>query len=141
MISLWHFLAVGAALFGIGLIGFLTRRNFITMFLCAEMMMQGVVLNFLAFGRYHGDMTGQIFALFIVTVAACEAGLALALFLTLYRRGKSLDSGDWQTLREEGVSATIDAEPLALPTESMEYPHLPPAGARPHPTVEETAGV
>src|SRR5581483_5832511 len=87
VISLWHFLAVGAALFGIGLVGFLTRRNLITMFLCAEMMVQGVILNLLAFGKYHGHVGGQVFALFIVTVAACEAALALALFLTLYRRG------------------------------------------------------
>ena len=77
MIGLNHYLAVGAALFGIGLVGFLTRRNLITMFLCAEMMLQGVVLNLLAFGMHHGHIGGQVFALFIVTVAACEAGLAL----------------------------------------------------------------
>jgi NADH-quinone oxidoreductase subunit K len=130
VISVWHFLAVGAALFGLGLVGFLTRRNFITMFLCAEMMLQGVVLNFLAFGRYHGHLGGQVFGLFIVTVAACEAGLALALFLMLYRRGKSLDSGDWQDVREDGLPPTIDTEPLAIPVEP-EYPKLQPAGRQP----------
>ena len=138
MIPVWHFLAVGAILFGIGLVGFLTRRNLITMFLCAEMMMQGVVLNLVAFSRYHGNMGGQVFALFIITVAACEAGLALALFLTVYRRGRSLDSGDWQAVREAGVPPSVDAEPLPLPEPEPEYPTLPPAGAKPE---EEPARV
>jgi NADH-quinone oxidoreductase subunit K len=137
VISLWHFLAVGAALFGLGLVGFLTRRNLITMFLCAEMMMQGVILNLVAFGKYHGHIGGQVFALFIVTVAACEAALALALFLTLYRRGKSLDSGDWQAVREAGVPPAVDTEPLPPPVPEEPYPHLPPAGAKP--TEEEPA--
>lgn len=131
MISLWHFLAVGAVLFGLGLIGFLTRRNLITMFLCAEMMLQGVVLNFLAFGRYHGNMSGQVVGLFIVTVAACEAGLALALFLVLYRRGKTLDSADWQTVREAGLPPTVDAEPLPSPPAEASSPTLPVAGRLP----------
>lgn len=134
MIGLWHFLAVGAVLFGLGLIGFLTRRNLITMFLSAELMLQGVVLNLLAFGRYHGTLHGQAFGLFIVTVAACEAGLALALFLMLYRRGKTLDSGDWQAVREAGVPAAVDTDPLPLPSTVDELPHLPVAGRLPdHP--------
>jgi len=131
MISLWHFLAVGVVLFGLGLIGFLTRRNLITMFLCAEMMLQGVVLNFLAFGRYHGNMSGQVFGLFIITVAACEAGLALALFLTLYRKGKSLDSADWQTVREAGLPPMVDTDPLPLPPAEPPPPTLPVAGRLP----------
>ena len=131
MIPVWHFLAVGAILFGIGLVGFLTRRNLITVFLCAEMMMQGVVLNLVAFSRYHGNMGGQVFALFIITVAACEAGLALALFLTVYRRGKSLDSGDWQSVREAVVPPMVDTEPLPEPEPEPAYPMLPPAGAKP----------
>lgn len=138
MIPVWHFLVVGAVLFGIGLVGFLTRRNLITMFLCAEMMMQGVVLNLVAFSRYHGNMGGQVFALFIITVAACEAGLALALFLTVYRRGKSLDSGDWQAVREAGVPPVVDAEPLPEPEPEPAYPMLPPAGTKPE---EEPARV
>lgn len=131
MISLWHFLAVGAALFGIGMVGFLTRRNLITMFLSAEMMLQGVVINLLAFGRYHGSLNGQVFGLFIVTVAACEAGLALAMFLMLYRRGKSLDSGDWQTVREAGVAPTLDTDPLPQIPLELDVPKLPVAGRLP----------
>jgi NADH-quinone oxidoreductase subunit K len=140
VIGLWHYLAVAAALFGIGLVGFLTRRNLIVMFLCAEMMLQGVAINLVAFARYHGNLQGQVFVLFIVAVAACEAAVALALFLMLYRRGKSLDSSDWQSLREVGVPPAVDADPL--PAEPLtEKPQLAPAGVRPAPTAtgEEAA--
>jgi len=130
VIGLWHYLAVAAALFGIGLVGFLTRRNMIIMFLCAEMMLQGVAINLVAFARYHGNLHGQVFVLFLLAVAACEAGIALALFLMLYRRGKSLDSSDWQSLRELGVPPPIDTEPLVKETPSEE-PTLQPAGVRP----------
>jgi NADH-quinone oxidoreductase subunit K len=139
-ITLWHFLAVAAALFGIGLVGFLTRRNLITMFLCAEMMLQGVAINFVAFARYHANLQGQVFVMFILAVAACEAGVALALFLNLYRRRRSLDSSEWQELRELGVPPAIDAEPLEEPKEEP-LPVLTPAGARPTPTAEEAARV
>ena len=132
MITLWHFLAVGAALFALGLVGFLTRRNLITMFLSAELMLQGVVLNLLAFGRFHGALSGQVTGLFVVTVAACEAGLAMALFLMLYRRGRSLDSGDWQQVREPGVAPAADPDPLPVPPVEDE-PKLPVAGVKPEP--------
>jgi NADH-quinone oxidoreductase subunit K len=138
-ITLWHFLAVAAALFGIGFVGFLTRRNLITMFLCAEMMLQGVAINFVAFARYHGNLQGQVFVMFILAVAACEAGVALALFVSLYRRQRSLDSSDWQDLRELGVPPTVDDEPLEQ-TKVEPDPLLPPAGARPEPTTTTTAG-
>jgi NADH-quinone oxidoreductase subunit K len=141
MISLWHYLAVAAALFGIGLVGFLTRRNLITMFLCAEMMLQGVGINFVAFARFHGNLHGQVFVLFIVAVAACEAGIALALFLMLYRRAKSLDASQWQSLREFGVPPVVDTEPLELAEPEPELERLPPAGVRPAPSVEEAARV
>jgi NADH-quinone oxidoreductase subunit K len=137
-ITLWHFLAVAAALFGIGLVGFLTRRNLITMFLCAEMMLQGVAINFVAFARYHGNLQGQAFVLFILAVAACEAGVALALFLNLYRRQRSLDASDWQELRELGVPPAVDAEPLPVAKGEAD-PTLPPAGVRPLPPATENA--
>jgi NADH-quinone oxidoreductase subunit K len=138
VITLWHYLAVAAALFGIGLVGFLTRRNIITMFLCAEMMLQGVAINFVAFARYHANLQGQVFVLFIVAVAACEAAVALALVLMLYRRGKTLDASDWQSLRELGVPPAVDAEPLP-PAPAPEEILLPPAGVRPKPATEEEA--
>ncbi len=132
MISVWHYLAVAAVLFALGLVGFLTRRNLITMFLSAELMLQGVVLNLLAFARFHANMSGQVFALFVVTVAACEAGIAMALFISLYRRNKSLDATLWQQLRETGVPATTDAEKLPTPPpELADDPKLPAAGKKP----------
>jgi NADH-quinone oxidoreductase subunit K len=131
MIGLWHYLAVAAILFGIGLVGFLTRRNLITMFLCAEMMLQGVAINFVAFARYHGNLEGQVFVLFILAVAACEAGIALALILMLYRRGKTLDVSSWQELRELGVPPTIDIEPLPPAAIESADPQLTPAGRKP----------
>jgi NADH-quinone oxidoreductase subunit K len=131
VITLYHFLAVGAILFGLGFIGFLTRRNLITMFLSAELMLQGVLLNFLAFGYFHGNLTGQVFALFIITVAACEAGLGLALFLVLYRRSRTLDSAEWQNVREAGLPPTVDTDPLDKPELEEAMPTLPVAGRKP----------
>ena len=131
MIPLSHYLAVGATLFVLGMVGVLTRRNLIILFLSAEMMLQGVTLNLVAFARQHGNLQGQVFALFIITVAACEAGLALALILMLYRRGKSLDVSIWQELREAGQEPALDSEPLPPPPPELPQPHLVPTGAKP----------
>jgi NADH-quinone oxidoreductase subunit K len=128
---LQDYLVVGAILFVLGMIGFLTRRNLIIMFLSAEMMLQGVTVNLVAFARQRGNLQGQSFTLFIVTVAACEAGIALALILTLYRSRKSLDVSLWQDLREAGQDAAIDTEPLPGMPEAMTFPHLTPAGPEP----------
>src|SRR5215468_11252307 len=95
-VPLHHYLVVGAILFVLGMIGFLARRNLIVMFLCAEMMLQGVAINLCAFARYRGNLQGQAFVLFILTVAACEAGIALALVLVLYRSRHTLDVSAWQ---------------------------------------------
>src|SRR2546425_10473115 len=102
VIPLHHYLVIGAILFALGMVGFLARRNLIVMFLCAEMMLQGVALNLCAFARFRGNLQGQSFVLFIVTVAACEAAIALALILMLYKRKGSLDVSLWQELREPG---------------------------------------
>jgi NADH-quinone oxidoreductase subunit K len=138
MIPVSYYLAVGAGLFVLGLVGFLARRNLIVMFLCAELMLQGVALNFVAFSRHHGNLHGQVFTLFIITVAACEAGLALALILVLYRRKKSLDVSAWQDLREQGMEATVDAEPFPRAAIEAPPPNLPPAGREPVRTEEVT---
>jgi NADH-quinone oxidoreductase subunit K len=131
MITLPHYLAVGAILFVLGLIGFLTRRNLIVMFLSAELMLQGVAVNLVAFARHHGNMHGQVFTLFIITVAACEAAIALALILTLYRRKRTLDVSDWQDLREPDLEPMRDVEPLPPGEREEPLPHLPPAGVEP----------
>src|SRR5260370_27686699 len=109
--ALHNFLVVGAILFALGLIGFLARRNLIIMFLSAEMMLQGVAINLCAFARYRGNLQGQSFVLFVLTVAACEAGVALALILMLYKARHTLDVSVWQDLREPAQDPTVDEEP------------------------------
>jgi NADH-quinone oxidoreductase subunit K len=131
VISVSHYLAVGAVLFCLGLVGCLTRRNLIVMFLSAELMLQGVAINFVAFSRHHGNLHGQVFTLFVIAVAACEAGIALALFLTLYRRKRSLDVSLWQALREPGLPVVTDTEPLPPGPAEAPLPHLAPAGVEP----------
>lgn len=98
------YLIVGAALFVLGLVGFVSRRNLIIMFLCTELMFQGIVINLAAFGRYplSGPPTldGQAFALFLLAVAASEAALGLALVVLLYRHRGTLDAGAWSSLKD-----------------------------------------
>src|SRR4051812_49581443 len=97
-----NYLLVGSALMILGMIGFLARRNLIVMFLSAEMMLQGTAMTLVGFGRYHGNWNGQVFTIVILTVAACEASIALALILILFHRRASLDVSLWQELREPG---------------------------------------
>ncbi len=92
-------MVVGAILFGIGVIGFVTRRNLIIMFLCTEVMFQGVLVNFVAMGLIRGNLQGQVFGLFILVIAAVEAGLGLAIIVMLYRRRGTLDSEQLRTMR------------------------------------------
>ena len=133
------YLLIGGALLAIGMLGFLARRNLIVMFLSAEMMLQGVSLSLVGFGRYHGNWNGQIFTIVILTVAACEASIALALILVLYNRRSSLDVSLWQEIREPG-QPLVTPDPISegepyLPEPGPEsYPHLTPAGVEPaHP--------
>lgn len=126
------YLAVGAILFGLGLVGFLSRRNMIVMFLAAEMTLQGISVSLVAWGRYHNDWGGQILTIFILTVAACEAAIALALVLTLYRRSGKLDIVVWQNLRESNLPAYVDHElPEDLQADEAHWPTLTPAGVEP----------
>ncbi len=99
-VSLSYFLLTSAAMFIIGLVGFLTRRNLIVMFLCTELMFQAAAIAFIAFGRFHLDVSGQVFVIFILTVAAAEAALALALVVLLHRRRETLNAEAWSELRE-----------------------------------------
>jgi NADH-quinone oxidoreductase subunit K len=130
-VPIHHYLVVGAILFVLGLIGFLTRRNLIVLFLSAEMMLQGVTINLVAFARYRGNLQGQSFTLFILAVAACEAAIALALILLLYKRRHSLDVSLWQELREADQEPTLDEEPLPPAPHAEPSPRLPPAGVEP----------
>lgn len=136
--SLQNYLVVGAILFALGMVGFLARRNLIIMFLSAEMMLQGVTLNLVAFAFHRGNLQGQVFVLFILTVAACDAAVALALILMLYRSRHSLDVSLWQELREPGQEPTTDDEPLTPELPEAPLPRLTPSGIEPEPVVEDT---
>lgn len=134
---LFNYLCVGAILFVLGLVGFLVRRNMIVMFLCAEMMLQGVSVSLIGWGRYHADWGGQMLVIFIITVAACEAGIAMALILMLAQRTGKLDSTLWQDLREEGLPAYVDREVPEERADDQVWPTLTPAGRRPEIDLEQ----
>jgi NADH-quinone oxidoreductase subunit K len=97
--ALAHFLGTGAILFVLGMVGFLTRRNLIVMFLCTEMMFQGVVVSLGAFSYFHANVTGQTFVIFVLTIAAAEAALALGLVVFLFRRKRTLDAAAWAAMK------------------------------------------
>ena len=93
-------LLTSAVMFAVGMVGFLTRRNMILMFLCTELMFQASAIAMIAFGRMHLNPEGQVFVIFILTVAAAEAALALGLVVLLYRRKPTLDAEAWSELKE-----------------------------------------
>ena len=93
------YLIVGTVLFALGLVGFLSRRNLIVIFLCTEVMFQGVVVTSTAFARHYGNLEGQAFALFLLVIAAVEAGLALGMVMLLFRRRGTLDADVWSAMR------------------------------------------
>jgi len=130
--SAWNdYLIVGALLFTLGLVGFLARSNLIVMFLCAELMLQGVSLTLVGFSAFHGTWGGQVFAIFSLALAAAEAGIALALFVVLFRRGHSLDVSICQDLREADQPAVIDESAGDENPPEPSWPHLPQAGQLP----------
>ena len=98
-VALQYYLAVGGIMFAIGMIGFMSRRNLIVMFLCTELMFQGVAINLIAFGRYWTDLSGQAFVIFVLVIAAAEASLALGLVVLLFRQRNTLDADAWRELR------------------------------------------
>ena len=92
-------LILGAVLFAFGVIGFLSRRNLIVIFLSTEVMFQGVIVSAVAFARMHRHLEGQAFGLFLLVIAAVEAGLALGLVVLLFRRKGTLDAEAWSVMR------------------------------------------
>jgi NADH-quinone oxidoreductase subunit K len=124
-------LVVGAILFALGLVGILARRNLIVMFLSAELMLQGVSVSLVAWSRYHGDWGGQILVIFVLTVAACEAAVALVFVLQAFARTGRLDAAAWQSLREDSLSRMVDHELPAVDTLPPTFPTLTPAGILP----------
>lgn len=98
-LTLFHYLFISAVMFTLGLIGFVTRRNLIVMFLCTEMMFQASGIALIAFSRFYLEYTGQVFVIFVLTVAAAEAAMALALVVLLFRRHETLDGSVWSLLK------------------------------------------
>ena len=99
MLSLNHYLVLSALLFAIGTAGVFLRRNLITVLLSIEIMLNAANLTLVAFGRYLGTVDGQIIVFFVVTVAAAEAAVGLALVIALERQRESLDPDSFTTLR------------------------------------------
>jgi NADH-quinone oxidoreductase subunit K len=99
-LTLGHFLTVSAILFVIGMLGVLTRRNVLLIFMSVEMMLNAVNLSLIAFGRYLDSMVGQVFAVFVITIAAAEAAIGLGLILVLARREDTVDITSVHLLKE-----------------------------------------
>ena len=95
-----HFLFLSAILFTIGLMGVLTRRNMLIIFMCVELMVTAVSVSLAAFANETQTMDGQVFVLFALAVAAAEAAVGLGIILALSRRGKSPDVDEMRTLRD-----------------------------------------
>jgi NADH-quinone oxidoreductase subunit K len=99
-LTLSHYLILGSLLFAIGVVGiFLNRRNLIVLLMSIELMLLAVNINFVAFSRYLNDLNGQVFVLFILTVAAAEAAIGLAILVTLFRNLSSIDVDELDSLK------------------------------------------
>lgn len=94
-----NYLILSAILFSIGTVGVLTRRNAIVIFMCVEMMLNAVNLTFIAFSKYLGNLDGQIFVFFVMTVAAAEAAVGLALMIAFFKNRESIDVEDVNLLK------------------------------------------
>ena len=100
MIPLVHYLILGALLFAIGVVGiFLNRKNLIILLMAIELMLLAVNMNFIAFAHQHGDLGGQVFVFFILTVAAAESAIGLAILVALFRNLRSINVDDLGTLK------------------------------------------
>jgi len=100
LISLSHYLVLGAILFAIGLVGiFLNRKNVIILLMSIELMLLAVNMNFVAFSHYLQDISGQIFVFFILTVAAAESAIGLAILVVLFRNLRTINVDDLDELK------------------------------------------
>ena len=99
-LGLSHFLVLGAVLFAISIVGiFLNRKNLIVLLMAIELMLLAVNMNFVAFSHYLGDMHGQVFVFFILTVAAAESAIGLAILVLLFRNKSSINVDELNTLK------------------------------------------
>ena len=98
-ITVTHYMILSAILFSLGTFGVLTRKNAIVIFMCIELMLNSVNLTFIALSRHLGNMDGQVFVFFVMTVAAAEAAVGLALMITMYRNKESIEVDDINMLK------------------------------------------
>ena len=99
-LTLGHFLSVGAILFALSVVGiFLNRKNLIVLLMAIELMLLAVNMNFVAFAYYLGDLHGQVFVFFILTVAAAESAIGLAILMLLFRNKSSINVDELHTLK------------------------------------------
>ena len=100
MLTLSHFLVFGAILFAISVVGiFLNRKNLIVLLMAIELMLLAVNMNFVAFSSYLGDMHGQVFVFFVLTVAAAESAIGLAILVLVFRNRLAINVSDLDTLK------------------------------------------
>ncbi|HLE93967.1 MAG TPA: NADH-quinone oxidoreductase subunit NuoK [Sulfuricaulis sp.] len=100
MIPLSHYLILGAILFSLSVVGiFLNRKNLVILLMAIELMLLAVNLNFIAFSHYLGDMAGQVFVFFILTVAAAESAIGLAILVVVFRNRQTINVDDLSSLR------------------------------------------
>jgi len=98
-ITLYHYLGLGAALFAIGVIGVVTRRNAIGVLIGVELILNAANVNLVGFSRYTGGLDAQVFAIFVIVLAAAEAAVALAIILQLFDKKSDVDVDRASTLR------------------------------------------
>jgi NADH-quinone oxidoreductase subunit K len=99
MITQTHFLVLSAALFMLGVVGVMTRRNIIIILMSMELMLNAVNINLIAFSRQLGDVTGQVFAVFVICVAAAEAAVGLGIILAFYRNKETINIDEMNLMR------------------------------------------
>jgi len=99
MVSLSSYLILSAVLFSIGVVGFLIRRNIIVIFMSVELMLNAVNLAFVAFSRFLNSMDGQVIVVFVMSVAAAEAAVGLAIIMSIYRTKKTVNADEMNLMR------------------------------------------
>ncbi|KIH77607.1 NADH dehydrogenase subunit K [Geoalkalibacter ferrihydriticus] len=99
MLTVYHYLVLSGILFALGTYGVLTRRNAIVIFMCIELMLNAVNLTFISLSSFLGNIDGQIFVLFIMSVAAAEAAVGLALMIAFFRNKESVEVDDFNLLK------------------------------------------
>jgi NADH-quinone oxidoreductase subunit K len=100
VITLHHYLLLGAVLFSLSIAGIIiNRKNMIVLLMCIELMLLAVNINFIAFSRFMGEVSGQVFVFFILTVAAAEAAIGLAILVTLFRNRRTINVAELDSLK------------------------------------------